>query len=230
MVARWIAGIVLVGWLTGGSAPAAEPSAPAPAASQPAESPAAPTHAAGGHAAHDPYDLSHANASPALEDPSAWRYDMSLCTLVVFLLLLALLARFAWSPIMTGLDNREKSIVGKIEEAKRSAEQAAAELQAYRNKLAAAAQEALEIVNRARQDAEEVADQVRAAAQADATRARDRAIADIHAAKNIALREVARKGADLAVGLAGRIVRRELKPADHVALISEALQELPSQN
>ena len=128
------------------------------------------------------------------------------------------------------MDNREKFIAGQIEEARQSAAQAAAELQAYRDKLAAAAQEALEIVNRARQDAEAVADKVHQAAQQDAARERDRAIADIHAAKNAALREVARKGADLAVTLAGRIVRRELRTDDHTALITEALEQFPSSN
>lgn len=50
------------------------------------------THAAGpGH--HNPYDLSHANPGDKLEDPTEWRFDMALCTLAVFILLLGLLAK-----------------------------------------------------------------------------------------------------------------------------------------
>lgn len=182
------------------------------------------------HAAHDPHDLTHANASSKLEDPSEWRYDMSLCTFAVFVMLLALLGRFAWTPVMKGLDNREKFIARQIEEARQSAEQAASELKAYRDKMASAAQEALDVVNRARKDAEAVAEKVHEEAQQVAVRERERAIADIHAAKNAALREVARKGADLAVTLAGRIVRRELRTDDHTALITEALEQFPSSN
>ncbi len=182
------------------------------------------------HVPHDPYDLAHANASSKLEDPSEWRYDISLCTFAVFVGLLAILGRFAWTPIIKGLDNREKFIARQIEEARQSAEQAAAELKAYRDKLAYAAQEALEIVNRARKDAEAVAEKVHQEAQQTAVRERERAITEIRAAKNAALREVARKGAELAVTLAGRIVRRELRTDDHTALITEALEQLPSSN
>ena len=190
--------------------------------------------AASGHGAkhppHDPHDLAHANASPKLEDPSEWRYDISLCSFVVFVVLLTLLGRFAWTPIIKGLDNREKFIARQIEEARQSAEQAAAELKAYRDQMASAAQEALEIVNRARKDAEAVAEKVHQEAQQTAVRERERAITDIRAAKNAALREVARKGAELAVTLAGRIVRRELRTDDHTALITEALEQFPSSN
>ena len=45
-----------------------------------------------------------------------------------------------------------------------------------------------------------------------------------------AVAEIGRQGADLAVKLAGRIVRRELSPQDHSALIAEALEKFPSQN
>ena len=183
------------------------------------------------HAAHDPHDLTHANASSKLEDPSEWRYDMSLCTFAVFVMLLALLGRFAWTPVMKGLDNREKFIARQIEEARQSAEQAASELKAYRDKMASAAQEALDVVNRARKDAEGGRREGPRRGPASCVCANaKRAIADIHAAKNAALREVARKGADLAVTLAGRIVRRELRTDDHTALITEALEQFPSSN
>lgn len=192
--------------------------------------PAAAEADAAGHGHHDPYDLSHANAGPKLEDPTEWRYDMALCTLAVFLLLLGLLGKFAWGPIMMGLQRREQSILGRIEAAKASADEAAAQLAEYRAKLAAAGQEAQELLAKARRDGEAAADAIRRAAQDAATRERDRAIADIQAAKNVAVTEIGRQAADLAVKLAGRIVRRELSPQDHNAMIVEALEKLPSQN
>jgi F-type H+-transporting ATPase subunit b len=185
-------------------------------------------HDDGAH--HDPYDLSHANASAALEDPAEIRYDMAICTFVVFLVLLILLRVFAWGRIMTGLERRETAIAARIEEAERNAEESAAQLQAYQDKMAASAQEAQEIIAQARRDAEAVAEKIRAEAQEDAERERRRAMADIQDAKNAALRDVAEKGADMAVLLAGRIVRRELKPQDYSELISEALGQFPSNN
>jgi F-type H+-transporting ATPase subunit b len=182
------------------------------------------------HGHHDPYDLSHANASSALEEPQEWRYDMALCTFVVFVLLLALLGKFAWKPVMDGLEKREQSILSRIEDAERSAEQAAEKLKEYEAKLAGAADEGAQIVEKARRDAEAVAEKVRVAAQEDATRERQRAIADIREAKNVAVREVSQQAADMAVLLAGRIVHREVSADDHTSLITEALEQFPSKN
>ena len=151
-------------------------------------------------------------------------------TLVTFLILLVLLAKFAWGPILMGLNRREQAIIARIEAAKSSADEAAAQLAEYRAKLAAAGQEAQELLAKARRDGEASADAIRRAAQDAAARERDRAIADIQAAKNVAVAEIGRHAADLAVKLAGRIVRRELSPQDHSAMIVEALEKFPSQN
>jgi len=184
----------------------------------------------GGQGHHDPYDLTHANAGPSLEDPTEWRFDMALCTLAVFLLLLGLLAKLAWGPIQTGLHRREQSILERIEDAKRSADVAAEQLRLYQAKLAAAGQEAQSLLTKARREGEAEADAIRREAQASADRERERAIADIQVAKNAAVAEIARRAADMAVLLAGRIVRRELNEQDHTALIAEALEKFPSQN
>jgi F-type H+-transporting ATPase subunit b len=185
---------------------------------------------AGGHGDHDPYDLTHANAGPSLEDPTEWRFDMALCTLAVFLLLLGLLAKVAWKPIQMGLQRREQSILERIEDAKQSADEAAEQLRLYQAKLAAAGQDAQELLTKARREGEASADAIRRAAQETAARERDRAIADIQAAKNAAVTEIAGRAADMAVLLAGRIVRRELNEQEHSAMIAEALEKFPSQN
>jgi F-type H+-transporting ATPase subunit b len=131
---------------------------------------------------------------------------------------------------MNGLQRRELAISGRIEEAERYAKQAEAQLDAYRQKMAAAAEEAQEILARARRDAEQAAARIRTEAQQAASDERARAIADIQMAKTAALREVAERGADVAVLLAGRIVRRELNTTDHASLVSEALDQFPSNN
>ena len=67
-------------------------------------------------------------------------------------------------------------------------------------------------------------------AQEDAQRERERAVADINVAKNQALQEVAGTVTDLSVTLASQIVRREVNASDHANLVTEALQQLPSNN
>jgi F-type H+-transporting ATPase subunit b len=174
--------------------------------------------------------LSHGNGDDWLQQPHEWRYELALCTFVVFVLLVALMTMFAWKPIMAALDKRESGIAARIEDAERGAQKAAETLQQYEAKLAAAAGEAAEIVAKGRQDAEAVAERIRDEAQQDAERKRERADADIEAAKNAALRQLTEQGADLAVLLAGRIVSREISPDEHATLISDALKQFPSKN
>jgi F-type H+-transporting ATPase subunit b len=183
---------------------------------------------AGDH--HDPTDLSEGNATEHLVDPADLRFDMSIYSAIVFCLLLAILAKFAWGPISHGLEKREQTIEAKIQEAHRAAEQATAQLKEYEARLAIASEEAGKIVGQARKDAEAAKEKIMAETQAAAQRERDRAVADIAAAKNQALQEIAAKSVDTAVALAGNIIRREVKPDDHRELIADALNQFPNLN
>ena len=184
----------------------------------------------GDHGAHDPTDLSHNNATASLSNPAELRFDLAIYTAVVFFLLLAILYKFAWGPISHGLETREKSIADKIEQARRAADEATAQLKQYEAKLAAAADEARAIVAQAHKDGEATREKIVAEANASAQRERERAVADINAAKNEALREIAKQSVDTAIALAGNIVKREVKPAEHERLINDALSGFKKLN
>ena len=173
-------------------------------------------------------DLSHNNAPPSLNDPTAFKSDSAIFTFIIFLLLLAILTKFAWKPIAHGLEVREKGIVDKIEQARVAAEKATEQLKSYEARLAAATQEAQQIVGEARKTAETAKEKILAEAQALAQRERDKAVSDITAAKNMALREIAEKSVDTAIGLARNIIRREVRPGDHEQLIQDALKQFPN--
>ena len=184
-------------------------------------------HAAG-HGEHDLTDLSEGNASPSLADPAELKTDMAIYSFVVFLLVLAILTKFAWKPIAHGLEAREKGILDKIEQARVAAEKATAQLHEYEARLAAATQEAQQIVGEARKTAETAKEKILGEAQALAQREREKAVADITVAKNQALREIAEKSVDTAIGLARNIIRREVRPGDHEQLIQDALKQFPN--
>lgn len=179
---------------------------------------------------HDEFDLSHANAGPNLMSPADLRFDLAIYTVVVFLLLFAGLYKFAWGPICKGLAIREQGIASKIEEANVAAAQAAEKLREYETRLAAATEEARQIVQKAHQDAQRSSERMIAEAQERADRERVRSLADIEAAKNVALESLSQKTVELAMLMAGRIVRKELTETDHDQLIREALDKLPSRN
>jgi F-type H+-transporting ATPase subunit b len=179
---------------------------------------------------HDPFDLSEGNASSTLLSPADLKFDLAIYTVIVFLLLLAGLYKFAWGPISRGLEKREQGIANKIDEANLAATQAAEKLREYEARLATATEEARTIIQQAHQDAQRSSERILAEAQERADRERLRSVADIEAAKNVALESISQKTVDLAMLLAGRIVRKELNETDHTQLIREALEKLPSQN
>jgi F-type H+-transporting ATPase subunit b len=178
------------------------------------------------HADHAPHDNSHGNASPNLNKAEEFKKDIAIYTLVVFILMVALLRIVAWKPIIAGLDAREQKIIGAIEDARKSADEAQLRLEEYEARLAVAAQEANEIVAEGRRDAEATKDRIVAEAAEAAKAEQARAISEIELAKNAALQAVAEQATDIAVALAGKIVGRQLNPEDHSKLVQESLDSL----
>lgn len=185
-------------------------------------------HAADGHAdaAHAGGDHGH---GPHIGEPTTkpdiaeFRTDLALWTIVVFLLLMAILGKFAWRPIAAGLDKREHGIAENIASAQHSHDEAKAMLAQYESKLAAAHDEVRGLIEEARRDAEHTQQEILAKARVDAGAELDRARREIDTATNQALKQLAEQSTNLAVQLAGKIVKAELKPTDHIALIEAAM-------
>jgi len=68
----------------------------------------------------------------------AFPIDLAIYTLIIFGLLLVVLGKYAWKPIVEGLDAREKSISDSIESAAKAKEEADSKLKQYEEKLAGA--------------------------------------------------------------------------------------------
>jgi F-type H+-transporting ATPase subunit b len=180
----------------------------------------------------DPHtkDPTTGNMTDMAEDPSEWRSEKAIATLIVFGCLLGGLMLVAWKPIKDGLDKREQMIADNIANAEKSSQVALAKLKEYEAKLTSANSEAQQILTDARKDAEATGQRLIAAAQEEAARQRERAVAEIESAKTVALNELAQKSTDVAMTLAGRIIGREVRADDHQSMIQEMLAKLPSKN
>src|SRR5262249_28022397 len=108
------------------------------------------SHESGQGAHHDDTDLSHGNASAKLASPADLRFDLSIYSFIVFLILLAVLYKFAWGPIASALDQREETMARQAHEARLASEKAAEQLRHYEARLSAATEEARQIVGQAR--------------------------------------------------------------------------------
>lgn len=171
-------------------------------------------------------DATHEKKDPnVFGEPSAL-IDLGIWTLVVFLLLLFVLNKAAWKPMLQGLQKREADIQG----AKDSAEAASAEaakLRAEREQeLAKAREEAAKLREEARQIHSRAEAEGTKAGEANAAAMKERAVQEIETVKSQALHEIWRKAANLAVQASSKAIGRELTGDDHKRLIDQALAEL----
>jgi len=176
--------------------------------------------------AHGSHDPGHGNAGASLEDPSEWRADLAVYTFVVFMLLLLILGTLAWPKIGAALTEREKRIEGNIASAEAMNEEAKRLLAQYEAKLASAAGEVKAMLEEARKDAEGTKEQIIADARAGAQAERDRAVRDIEVASNQAMKTIAETSANLAVDLAGKVIRETINPAKQQELVRTALAKM----
>lgn len=148
---------------------------------------------------------------------------VAVATIVVFVLLLVILSKTAWKPILAGLQAREKGIRDAIEGAEKANADAKSMLAEYQAKLASAAEEARKIVEEGRRDGEALKSKLHADAQAEAGRERDRALRDIEIARQGALKDIYDQVAVVATEVAGKIIGQRLDAAGHRRLVDDAV-------
>jgi F-type H+-transporting ATPase subunit b len=147
-------------------------------------------------------------------------------TLLIFGLVLLVLGKYAWGPLLDTLKKREDFIRESLESAKADREAAEARLQEYEKRLTEARAEATALVEEGRRDAEVLRHRIEEEARAEAEKMIERAKREISIARETAVKELYDVSSRLATDIAGRIVSRELKPADHERLIRESIAEM----
>jgi len=185
-------------------------------------------------AAHGHHDLGHGNAGKDLENVAEFRTDLALYTFTVFMLLLGALGKLAWPVISAALIEREKRIEGNIADAEAMHVEAKSMLAQHEAKLATAADEVRELLEEARRDAEHTKTEIIAEAKQLAGQERDRAVRDVDLAAERAMHNLIETSANMAVDLAGQVVKQNITPEQQATLVREALDKLasstPSQN
>lgn len=148
-----------------------------------------------------------------------------LVSIVNFLVLLYLLRRFMWGPIMGTLDRRAAKIregLELTESARREREQLKQEVEKL---LGEARREAAAIAERTTKAAEAAAAEIAAQAKTEADRIREKGRTDAQHLHDQALAQLRREVASMVVLAASRILGREISPEQHRALIERSLDE-----
>lgn len=163
------------------------------------------------------------NPNPLAVDP-----DLAIWTLVVFALLFAILAKFAWPQIAAAVDERDRKIAANIAAAAAQNEEARRLLAEHQAKLAAAAGEVRALLEEARRDADVTRKRIEEDGRKAATEEIARASREIERAKDGALQELAIRSAKLAIELGERVVREQLQisPEHQARIVRDALDNL----
>jgi F-type H+-transporting ATPase subunit b len=166
-------------------------------------------HAPAGAAAHDDHGQ-RLYGKPQPNESIHWDPYLFLFTLVLFLMMLYVLNRYAWQPILAQLADRDR----RVDEAIRQAEIAREEMQRLSlrtdQSLAAAHDEVRKTLDQVRADAARDAEDMLARAKDEAAAERARALAAVEEAKRDAQESLLEASVALAGQMAGKIVDRPL--------------------
>lgn len=144
-------------------------------------------------------------------------------TLLTFLLLLALLKKFAWGPLMGVMDKRAELIASEIETAEKNRMESEKMLAEQKAELKEASATAQSIVESARKQSETQSAEMIEAAREEVNRMKASAELEIATAKEKAVAAVREEFVSLSVLAASKVLEKEISEEDNRALIEETI-------
>ena len=147
-------------------------------------------------------------------------------TIVTFLVLLALLARFAWRPLLQALESRQETIRKALDDAQKARQELEQLNQQSEQIIRQARVEADSIITASRADAERLREELRQKARGEAEGIMKSAQRQIELETARALQQIRREAADLSVAIASKLIQRNLSKEANQRLIDEALAQL----
>jgi len=149
-------------------------------------------------------------------------------TILTFLVLLALLAKFAWRPLLQALESRQEMIRKSLDDA----QQAKQDLDRLHHESAQiinkARVEAESIVAKSWSDAERLREEIKQKARAEADVLVRNAERQIQLETQRALRQIRTEAVDLSIMIASKLIQRNLTKEDNERLIEDALRQVES--
>ncbi|MEN6307749.1 MAG: F0F1 ATP synthase subunit B [Anaerohalosphaeraceae bacterium] len=172
---------------------------------------------------------STAEAEAAAEKaPSVFTGDWaeSAWTLAWFALLLLVLWKLAWKPLLKSLSDRQNHIQKEIDDAEKSRKQAQQVLDDYRSKLADAERQGREIINQRVKQAQSEAKDVEAQSRKQIEQMKIRFDADLEREKGDAQEQLWTQAGDILQTIGQEVFGKALNDDDNKRLISQAIERL----
>ena len=146
-----------------------------------------------------------------------------LATLFFFILLMALLKKVAWGPLMGIMTQREELIASEIAAAENSRGESQRLLEEQRDLLKEARTEALAIVENAKKQGDASREEIITTARSEAIRLKESAIREIDTEKERAIAAVREEVVSLSVLAASKVLEKEVSEEDNRALIEATI-------
>ena len=147
-------------------------------------------------------------------------------TIVTFLVLLALLAKFAWRPLLQALETRQNGIRKALDDAQ-LAKQELERLNAESAQIIGRARvDADAIITQSRADGDRLREEIRQKARTEANNIVKSAERQIQLETTRALEQIRHEAVELSVMIASKIIQRNLTKEDNERLIDEALKQV----
>ncbi|HEU4585663.1 MAG TPA: F0F1 ATP synthase subunit B [Gemmatimonadaceae bacterium] len=162
-------------------------------------------------------------APPKLLSPNT---GLMFWTLLIFLILMFVLTRFAFKPLTRAVEAREKALEEAIENARRDREEAAALLEAHRQLLRQGHEDAQRFVVEGRAAGEKVREEIVAQAHREQQQMLERARSEIAAERDRAIAELQREAVNLALLGAGKVIEKDLDNETNRRLVETFLASL----
>lgn len=147
-------------------------------------------------------------------------------TILTFLVLLTLLARFAWKPLLEALETRQQGIRKALDDAQAARQELERLEQDAAQMMRKARAEAEVLITQSRADADRLREEIRQKAKADAEGIMRNAERQIQLETGRALQQIRTEAVDLSVMIASKIIQRNITKEDNERIIADALAQV----
>ncbi|HLG32377.1 MAG TPA: F0F1 ATP synthase subunit B [Ignavibacteriaceae bacterium] len=147
-------------------------------------------------------------------------------TVITFIILLVVLKKVAWKPILTALDRREQDIRNSIEKAEKASENAQKILEENKATLAKAEEESKKIIEQSRAYAENLKDQLLKQSKEQARKIIEDSGQEIQRQKDAAFEELKQQIAEIAISAAEKIIKENVDAEKNKRIVSKYLDEV----
>ena len=147
-------------------------------------------------------------------------------TTVTFILLLVVLRKFAWWPILNTLEERERRIEDSLDKADDIDKREQEIEEERKQKIKEAEKESEKILDSARRQGQAARDDILQKARQDADELVNRAKKEIDAAREQAVEDVQRIAVDVAMSATEKLIKKNINKEEHQKMIKESLKNL----